>query len=219
MLARVKRAVKTVGVGVALLGQFFKLRPPGVRQAEDARNFVERFASSVVARAAEQLHLPIRIDVNDVRMAARSHQADKRRVQIFVRDEVRGNMAFDVVHGNEGLLRGVGKPLGVGDPHEQRADQSGAVGHRHGVDIINRHICLGKRFGAHRANLFYMAARSDLRHDAAVDLVQRDLREYHGRKHFSAVFDDGGGSFVAGAFHRKNHGMGITWHCPLLSRE
>ena len=74
-----------------------------------------------------------------------------------------------------------GQRLGARHAHEQRADQPRAAGHGHRLDVVER--CAGALEGirGHGVDQLQVAARGDLRHHAAVALVQQPLRSDHVR--------------------------------------
>ena len=135
-------------------------------------------------------------------MPARHHEAEEGRLQLGMGQVVGGDVPADVVDGHEGLSRREGEPLGVVDPHEQRADEPRRGGHRDGVDPLERDARLVERALHHRHDVLAVAAGGDLRHHAAVDAVLRHLRVDDRRKDPAPVLHHGGGRLVAGAFDR-----------------
>ena len=93
--------------------------------------------------------------------------------------------------------------LGEVHAHQHRADEAGSIAHRHGVDVLpSDPRSLERALGQQRDGLD-MAARRDLRHDAAVHRVQIGLGKDLIAQDLSAVLDDGHGGLVAGGFKGK----------------
>ena len=118
--------------------------------------------------------------------------------QIVCRD-----MPADVVYRHERLVCGIRKPLGVIDADKQRADQPGRRGHGHSVDPRERTARIAERLLYNRNNVFTVAARCDLRHDAAVEPVLRHLRIDCGRTDCPSIRHNGRSRLVTGAFNRQ----------------
>ncbi len=112
-------------------------------------------------------------------------------------------MAADVVHRDQRHAQRRGAGLGKVDPHQHRADEAGGIGHGDGVDVL--FLDPGRLDGApgQDGDSLHMAAGGDLRHDAAVDRVQRRLGEDLIGEHLPAVLDDGDGGLVTGGFKGK----------------
>jgi hypothetical protein len=110
------------------------------------------------------------------------------------------DVAFEVVDGDERFVECGGESFGVGDADEKCADEAGALGDGDSVKVVVGEVSLGERFADYRDNLAEVFARSQFGDDAAVFLVNIDLRGDHVGEDVEAVGDDGGGGFVAGGF-------------------
>ncbi len=75
-----------------------------------------------------------------------------------------------------GLPGGPREALGRLHADEQRADEPGPVGHRDAVDVGERDARARERLADHGADAAQVIPRRELRDDAAVRRVQRDLR-------------------------------------------
>ena len=91
--------------------------------------------------------------------------------------------------------------LGKVHAHEHRADEPRRVRHRHGVELGFFYARRRDRAVRQPRDDLHMAARGDLRHDAAVYGVQVGLRKDLIGEHLSAVFCHGDGGLVARGFH------------------
>ena len=191
-------------VRIALAAQLVQQRAAGIRQAQHARRLVKGLARRVVHRLAQQRIDAVIVHAHDVRMAAGGHQADKRRLQVPVRDVVRADVALDVVDRDERLARRVRQRLRRGDADEQRAHQARAVGYGDGVHVRKGHVCLFEALVHDRVHALHMLAGGDLRHHAAVHRVQRNLRGDDRGDDLPAVADDRRRRLVAAGFNRQD---------------
>ena len=130
-------------------------------------------------------------------VTAGRYETGEGRAQIRIGQIVCRDVRRDVVHARKGQACGIGERFCIVQADEQRADQSRPVRDRDPVQRVKRYPRLRQRPIHDRADHLDMAARGDLRHYAAVDLVQRDLRVYHVGQHDPAVFHDRRRSLVA----------------------
>ena len=110
-------------------------------------------------------------------------------------------MAADMVYRDERDAERRRGALGKVHAHEHRADESRRIRHRHGVKLGLFHARRRDRAVRQPRDDLHMAARGDLRHDAAVYGVQVGLRKDLIGEHLSAVFCHGDGGLVARGFH------------------
>ena len=107
-------------------------------------------------------------------------EADERRLELRIRQIVGGDVRGDVVHAHERQPLGKRVCLGERQPDQQRADEPRPVRDRNAVKpLAIGHARVGQGAVDDMADHLDMAARGDLRHDAAEALVQRDLRVYN----------------------------------------
>ena len=172
-----------------------------VRQPHGAGGLVEGFARRVVPRSAEDGEIGVIVHAHEVGVPAADDKAQKRRFQFRMGKIVRRDVPAQMVDRDQRQPLRVGEAFGVIHADKQRADQTGRIGHRDGVDAVRRRTCVVKRFLYHAADRFGVPARGDLGHHAAVKLMFLHLRRDHVRKHNAAVFHNGGGRFVAGGFN------------------
>ena len=72
-------------------------------------------------------------------------------------------------------IQGHSRSLGEIHPHQHRADEAGAVGDRHGVDVRPGQPRPGHRLIGQAGHRLHVLSRGDLRHHAAVNGVHLDL--------------------------------------------
>ena len=112
-------------------------------------------------------------------------------------------MSAHVVHGNERHAERIRRRLGKVHTHQHRADQPRRIRHSHGVNIRAREICLFQRLVGKTVDRLNVLARGDLRHHAAVELVQLDLRGDAVGQNASSVAHYGNSRLVTGRFYRQ----------------
>ena len=115
--------------------------------------------AAVVAHAGQQ------------RVAARGDQAQEGRLHRRGGEEVRRDVALQVVDRDQREPARGGQPLRRRHADEQRADQAGALGHRHRVDVAEIGPRAGERVVHHRVDELEVVARGDLRHHPAEAVV------------------------------------------------
>ena len=148
-----------------------------------------------------------------MRVSARDDQADEGRFQLRTRDEVRGDMALDMVHADQRLVRGPGEGLRGRYSDQQRSHQPRSVGDAHRVHLLQGHIRLLQGRFHHLIDLFNMLSGRDLRHHAAVHGMGGDLRVDDVRQDFPSVLHDCRRSLVAGTLDRQDaHVTAVICH-------
>ena len=196
-----ERVRQDIGIVAPFLRQPVDRRAAGIRQAEHTRGFIKALARGVVARPAENAKIGIAAHVHEHRVAAGNGKAEKRRFKLRVGNVVCGDVAADMVYRDERDTECRRGALGKVHAHEHRADEPRRVRHRHGVELGFFYARRRDRAVRQPRDDLHMAARSDLRHDAAVYGVQVGLREYLVGEHPPAVFGHGDGGLIAGGFH------------------
>ena len=186
---------------VAAACRLVQRSPAGIGHIQHPCNLVKALPCCVVARAAENLHLAVVLDIDQHRMSARDDEAQKGRLQIGISDVIRGDMPADMVDGNERFVQCQRRRLRKIHADEQRADQPRRIGHRKRVDLTAGDLCLRKRLLRKSVNRLNVLSRRDLRHNTAVNAVQRHLRGDAVRQHLTPVAHKGDRRLVAGGFN------------------
>lgn len=105
-----------------------------------------------------------------------------------------------VIDGDERFVQSGGESLCIGDADKECAGEAGALGDGDGVYVGELQIGLREGFADYGDDLAEVFAGGEFGDDAAVFLVDVDLRGDDVGKDVEAVGDDGGGGFVAGGF-------------------
>ena len=146
----------------------FRPEAAGVAQAHDPGDFVKALPRRVVPGGPQNLHVGVALHVHDEGGPPGDAEADEGGLQVGVGDVVGGDVAPDVVDGDERHPQSVGHGLGKAHPHQHRADEAGGVGHRHGVDVLPGQAGLIQRLVRQGGDDLDVLPGGDLRHHAAV---------------------------------------------------
>ena len=117
--------------------------------------------------------------------------------------EVRGDqpgaerVPLQVVDGEQRLVVDGGDRLAGHEAHHDRADQAGAGGGGHAVQVGKAHARLIHGAGDEAVEMLDVAARRNLRHDAAVGRMVGALGEHEVGQHAALAGHDRGRRFVA----------------------
>ena len=152
-----------------------KHRYAGIRHTDHAGDLVKALPCRVVACRAHDVKFCVILHVDDQRMSAGDDKAQKRRLQIGIRQIIGRDMPPDMVNRNERHAEAVRRCFREIHTHQHRADQPRRIRHGNRVDLLPRYGRAGKRLVCQRVNCFNMLARGKLRHNAAVKPVQCDL--------------------------------------------
>ena len=141
-------------------------------------------------------------------MAAGGDQGERRKLDrrtVAARFQDDGvNVAFDVVDADEGHAGGEAQALGIGEPDEQRADESGSDGDGDGREVVQAGGGAVQGFADDGNDGAQVLARGEFGDHAAILPVHGDLRGHDAGKHGVAAGHDGGGGFIAGGFDAEN---------------
>lgn len=146
-------------------------------------------------------------DFEEVGVAAGNHEREcgvfdrLGRLRGFEHDRV--DVAFDVVNGDERDTRSEAEALRIREADEEGADESGSDGNGYGIERAERGGCLMECLAHDWHDGAQVFTRRKFGDDSAI-LTVLHLRRDDGGKDGAAVFDNGGGSFVAGRFDAKD---------------
>ncbi len=159
------------GGRVAVRGELRQRRAARIAEAEQPCALVERLAGGVVERAAQHRVAAVVGDAGQQRVAAGRDQARERRLHRLGRQEVRRDVALQVVDGRQREPAGGGEPLGGRDPDEQRPHESRALRHGDQVEVVEGGLRPGERVVDDGVDELEVVARGDLRHHAPEAVV------------------------------------------------
>ena len=136
-------------------------------------------------------------------MPARREQAQERRLHRLRLEVRRGDVALQVIDRRERQPPRGGQPLGGRDADEQRADEPGPLRDRDELDVVEPHAGAGERVVDDGVDELEVMARGDLRHHAAVAVVDA-LRGDDVRADLPRRRDDGRAGVVAARLERED---------------
>ncbi len=174
--------------GVALGGQAVDHRAAGVGESHHLGALVERLARRVVDRRAEDAHVARRIHAHDLGVAAAHPQAQEREAGVghgAVRqvDEVREDVAPQVIDLDQGDVVRERQALGERHAHHERSEQSGAPRERDGIEFVRSDSGFAQRGVHHGDDVLLVGPRRQLGDHAAVlhvhGLRGDDVRQQH----------------------------------------
>ena len=200
--------------GVALARLPVDDRPTGKAQPQQLRHLVECLAGGVVASLAEQLvSLPLG-DVNEHRVAAGDDQRDGRQLQLRMLEQVRHDVGFHVMDGDQREIERHCQPLGKGAADHQRAHQPRSVGHPYPVDLGELDAGLVERLSENRQHVRYVSPTGELGNDAA-ELLVGDLTAHDVREEVVLVAQDRDRGVVAGGLDPQCQHFDTHFEIPI----
>ena len=195
-------------VRIALPGDAVDLRAAGIAEPQHAGHLVVGLAHRVVAGGAQDAEFVVAGHFHQMGMTAGHHERQERRFEVRMFDQIGQNVALDMVHADERLVRSGADRLRESRTHQEGAGQAGSRGDADLVDVSQRNARVFQRLIEHERNVVQVMTRSDLRHDAAVHFMHFDLGGDDVAQHFPAVRQDSDGSLVAAA---------LDPHCQMSS--
>jgi hypothetical protein len=141
---------------------------------------------------------------------ARDEEADEGEggggERVFVRSgqPVRIDVGFEVVDRDEGPVKNIGEGFGDVDADEERTGETGSLGDGDRVDLAATDAGLGKGSFDDGDDGADVTSGGQLRDDAAVRLVERDLGRDDVGTDAASVDDHRGGGFVARGFDAED---------------
>ena len=132
------------------------------------------------------------------------------------------NVAFEMVHGDEGFVQSKGKSLCVADADKQCARQPRTLGYGHRIDRLISLSSIGQRLADDRHNRAQVFPRGQFGHDSAIRLVRGDLRKHNVRTDLLTRAHHGCCGLVAGTFNPEDVGVRhkqyiICWSASLAA--
>ncbi len=124
-------------------------------------------------------------------------QAERRKRDRLIREEVGGHVPVDVVNAHQGQSTCEGDHLRRGQPHQERPLEARAGRGRHGIDPIKADAGIRHRGREDRTDALHMVARGDLRHHSTETRMYVHLRSDDIREDATTVLHHGGGGLIA----------------------
>ena len=127
---------------------------------------------------ADNLILRVTVNLYQMGMSARNHEAEIRRLQLLMFNIIGSYMPLDVMYTYQRLFCGIGYSLCLCHSYQKSTHKSGTVSHTYGIYVIQCLIGILKCGFYHLIYLFNMLSRSYLWYHATVQSVQVYLGIY-----------------------------------------
>ena len=137
------------------------------------------------------------LDEEQLAMPARDQQQQVGKIEVLGDQPGAERVPLQVIDREQRLVMDRGDRLAGHEPDHDRADQAGAGGGGHAVQVGEADAGLLHGAGDEGVQMLDVAAGCDLRHDAAVGRVIGDLGEHEIGQHFALAGHDRGGRLVA----------------------
>ena len=190
-------------MGISLSGSLVDFGASGIAQADFPRHLVKSLSRRVVLCLSQNLIFTVIADKNQMRVSAGDYQAGKRRLQCRFRDIIRADMSLDMVHTDQRYSGREAQSLGGGDTDQQGTDQSGPIGDRDGIQILQSLSGLLQPLPDHLRDSLGMLSGGYFRHDTPVQSMDIDLGGNHVGKDLAPVDHDRGSCLIAAGFNCK----------------
>ena len=205
---------------VAELGEFVYPRASRIRKTEHFRTLIESLAGSIVDGLTDDLHVVVGTDENDLGVTTRNEQAEERKSWMFeartVFDKMREHMALQMVHIDEGNVKGQRQPFGKRGTDEQGAQESGSAGEGDGGNVVFRHAGT-LQSGVHdRQDILLMGPAGEFRNDPSVFLMHFLTRDDIATQH--PIHDDSRRGIIAAGFDCQYYGSFFHYFQNRLQR-
>ena len=150
------------------------------------------------------------IHAHQLRVPAGYEQRDEGKLGRIVREQWREQMAFQVVHADDGFVQHKADGVCIRRADQQRACQSGAGGAGNRVHIVQRASGIVQHFFGQWHDATNMVARGQFGYHAAVGNVHVDLRMQGVREQAALIVVQRHAGFVAGGFDAQYQHDGIS---------
>ena len=130
-------------------------------------------------------------------MSPRDKQRHEREGGLGIAQQRGKQVPFEMVHSKHGLAEREAQRRGDARADQECAGKSGALRVGDPIDIADRHARFGNDLLSERHHPADVISRRELRDDAAVLAVHRDLRMQRAREQTALAVIDGSAGFVA----------------------
>ena len=126
--------------GLPVARERVQLRTARIGQSEQPRGLVVRFTGGVVAGAADDVHIGCGANVDELRVAARHEEREKRIGRFVVAIEKRReDVSVQVIDRVEWFVQREGERFGAGHADHETTDQPRSARNADRIDLRKRH--------------------------------------------------------------------------------
>ena len=195
------------------VGVFFDKRTAGIRHAKEFGALVKSLSGGVVHGSREDTYAAFGIDFDEKGIAAGNNQAQMREerptrffkscgIAFVKRDKRRKEVAAQVIERQHRLAVRQCQRLGVGNAERKTAGEPGTARDGDGIDLVQ--IDFPRKGFEQKRKIREVFPRSQIRNDAAVLRVKRNLRIHALENDTFFGIEKRDGGFVTGALKRQN---------------
>lgn len=164
--------------GVTFFGSLGDGRAARIGETEDFGDFVENFADGVIVGCADNFEVVVVLHEDNLRVPTRYDESDEGEFGILAaREPVGVDMGFQMMNGIKGLVVENSKGAGSKSADKEGAKKSRGVSYSDGVDILNFEVGLREGLIDNGEDCFDVRTSGDFGNDAAIGLVNVDLRD------------------------------------------
>ncbi len=175
-----------------------------VGETENLGDFIEDFANSIVASAADNMEIIVALHIYNLRMAAGNDKGEERKFRFVATQPVGVDVRFEMMGRVKRNVMQNGGSTGSEGADKKGADEAWGMSDGNGVDVGPIELSVGEGLVKDGVDGFDMRASGNLGNNATVGGMNIDLRNDDVGKNAVAIFDDGRCGFVTRALNSKN---------------
>lgn len=175
-----------------------------VGETENLGDFIEDFADSIVASAADDMKVVVALHIYNLRMAAGNDEGEERKFRFVATQPVGIDVRFEMMGWIKRNVVKNGGSAGSEGADKKGADEAWSMSDGNGVNVGPIELSVSKGLVKDGVDGFDMGASGDLGNNATVGGMNIDLRNDDVGKNAVAIFDDGRCGFVTRTLNSKN---------------
>lgn len=175
-----------------------------VGETENLGDFIEDFANSIVASAADNMEIIVALHIYNLRMAAGNDKGEERKFRFVATQPVGVDVRFEMMGRVKRNVMQNGGSTGSEGADKKGADEAWGMSDGNGVDVGPIELSVSKGLVEDGIDGFDMRTSGNLGNNAAVGGMNIDLRNDDVGKNAVAIFDDGRCGFVTRTLNSKN---------------
>lgn len=175
-----------------------------VGETENLGDFIEDFANSIVASAADNMKIIVALHIYNLRMAAGNDKGEERKFRFVATQPVGVDVRFEMMGRVKRNVMQNGGSAGSEGADKKGADEARGMSDGNGVDVGPIELSVGEGLVKDGVDGFDMRASGNLGNNATVGGMNIDLRNDDVGKNAVAIFDDGRCGFVTRTLNSKN---------------
>lgn len=195
---------KLIGFFVAFERNFGNSGTAWVGKSENFGDFIENFADSIIASAADDMKVVVALHIYNLRMAAGNDEGEERKFRFVATQPVGVDVRFEMMGRVKRSVVKNGGSAGSEGADKKGTDEAWSMSDGNGVNVGPIELSVSKGLVKDGVDGFDMGASGDLGNNATVGGMNIDLRNDDVGKNAVAIFDDGRCGFVTRTLNSKN---------------